>query len=145
MTIWGQRSPKGPVHSKVVLQEGTAAPFMILYYIIAKPQRFFFSFFLSGGRSEPTGTFVQPGEMVINRVRRKRCEREDVGATGGMGWDKRWGKDEEGRGCESEAGMWRKISWVSLKHWFLATPSPRKLNIDQSHRPTNNEGDKEEY
>lgn len=144
MTIWGQRSPKGPVHSKVVLQEGTAALFMILYYIIAKPQRLFF-FFLSGGRSEPTGTFVQPGKTVINRVRRKRCEREDVGATGGMGWDKRWGKDEEGRGCESEAGMLRKISWVSPKHWFLANPSPRKLNIDQSHRPTNNEGDKEEY
>lgn len=29
--------------------------------------------------------------------------------------------------------------------WFFTTPPRRKLNIDQSCRPANNEGDKEEY
>lgn len=99
---------------------------MTLYYIIAK------SFFIwteiqTNGRFWRWKKEEMPG-WEENETRQEMRE-------GG----------EEGRGCESVGGVWRKISWVSLKRWFLATPAPRKLNIDQSHRPPNNEGDKEEY
>lgn len=116
MTILGQRLLKGPVHSKVVLREGTATPFMILYYITAKRCVVFFFFSIRTVRT--SRPFCSVRKTVMNRVTGK-CGREDFGSTEGS----------QHVECHRSPDSWPR--------------APRKLNIDQSHKLANNEGDKE--
>lgn len=57
-------------------------------------------------------------------------------------------KRQGGRGVgESMKARWREgfLTVRQCRLIPLPTPSPRKLHIDQSHKPTNNAGDKGEY
>lgn len=68
------------------------------------------------------------------------CKRGDVGEAEEKGWDKEWEEDEE------QDERLKVVCGGKFPECHCGPDSsPRKLNIDQSHRPANNEGDKEEY